>query len=380
MPSSQVLFALHYSADMKNVKDKKILRKRIVDYATDHGIRPAAVKFAISRNTVRLWLRRYKAGGYDALEDNSHAPREPANGILAEERTYIVWLKRKHPNMGAGQMKRHYYETMSEKAMRKIFREEKLIRIKRKKPKTKQNLREVKKAYAAFQQSDVDIKELKDIPEYWPYIQRGFATYQYTFREVTSGLQFTAYANEKSLALANLFMQILLRHLERCGIKLEGCIIQTDNGSEFIGAWNKKGQTAFTATIEIDFKMIHQTIPCSAHTWQADVETAHRLIEDEFFEVESFKDRKDFLEKVGSYLLWFNTARKNSYKENQTPWEIIKAKCPHVSPQIVNLPPFYLDELFAAMPDESAVKGHDLIPHPYFTLTSYSPPCPMNRP
>jgi hypothetical protein len=219
-------------------------------------------------------------------------------------------------------MKRQYYELMSLKAIRKIFREEKLIRIKRKKPKTKQNL-----------------------------------------REVTSGLQFTAYANEKSLALANLFMQILLRHLERCGIKLEGCIIQTDNGSEFIGAWNKKGQTAFTATIEIDFKMIHQTIPCSAHTWQADVETAHRLIEDEFFEVESFKDRKDFLEKVGSYLLWFNTARKNSYKENQTPWEIIKAKCPHVSPQIVNLPPFYLDELFAAMPDESAVKGHDLIPH-----------------
>jgi len=168
-------------------------------------------------------------------------------------------------------------------------------------------------------------------------------------------------------------MQVLLRHFERCGIKLDGGIIQTDNGSEFIGSWNKKGQTAFTATIQGEFKMIHQTIPCSAHTyqplaiadgWQSDVETAHRLIENEFFEVEKFSSRTDFLEKVGSYLLWFNTARKNSYKENQTPWEIIKAKCPHVSPQIVNLPPFYLDELFDAMPDESVVGGHELIPHP----------------
>jgi len=46
----------------KNVKDKKILRKRIVDYAADHGIKPTAAKFAISKNTVRFWLRRYKSG------------------------------------------------------------------------------------------------------------------------------------------------------------------------------------------------------------------------------------------------------------------------------------------------------------------------------
>jgi len=95
-------------------------------------------------------------------------------------------LKRRRPAMGAKRLKLQYYESMSLKSIRKIFRDEKLIKMKRKKPKTKQSLREVKKAYAAFQQSDVDLKELKDIPEYWPYIQQGYATYQYTFREVTS--------------------------------------------------------------------------------------------------------------------------------------------------------------------------------------------------
>ena len=364
MRSSQVLCSIKYSDELMNIKDKKIYRKRLVDYAIGNGIKPTMRQFNVARKTIRKWLRRYTQGGYNALADLSHAPKKPANSIADFERAYIIFLKRRRPGMGAKRLKLQYYELMSLKSIRKIFRDEKLIKMKRKKPKTKQSLREVKKAYAAFQQSDVDLKELKDIPEYWPCIQRGFASYQYTFREVTSGLQFTAYANEKSLALSNLFIQILLQHFEKCGINLAGFAIQTDNGSEFIGSWNKKGQTAFTQTIQNDFKMIHQTIPCSAHTWQSDVETVHRLIEDEFFEVESFSSRTDFLEKVGSYILWFNTARKNSYKENQTPWEIIKAKCPNVNPQIVNLPPFYLDELFEKMPDESAVGGHQVIPHP----------------
>ena len=208
MPSTQVLFALQYSADMKNIKDKKIYRMKLVSYAADHGIKPAASYFKTSINTVRKWVRRYAADGYDALADESHAPKNPANGIEDIERAYIIYLKRKRPAMGAKRLKLQYYESMSLKSIRKIFRDEKLIKMKRKKPKTKQSLRAVKKEYAAFQQSDVDLKELKDIPEYWPYIQQGFASYQYTFREVTSGLQFTAYANEKSLALANLFIQI----------------------------------------------------------------------------------------------------------------------------------------------------------------------------
>ncbi len=38
------------------------------------------------------------------------------------------------------------------------------------------------------------------------------------------------------------------------------------------------------------------------------METAHRLIEDEFYEVERFTSRADFLAKAGAYNLWFNVA------------------------------------------------------------------------
>ena len=36
----------------------------------------------------------------------------------------------------------------------------------------------------------------------------------------------------------------------------------------------------------------------------------------------------DFLAKVHTYQLYFNLARTNSHKENQTPWQIIERLAP----------------------------------------------------
>jgi hypothetical protein len=96
------------------------------------------------------------------------------------------------------------------------------------------------------------------------------------------------------------------------------------------------------------------------------VETAHRLIEDEFYEVERFSSRADFLRKAGSYNLWFNVARRNSGKEHKTPWELIHEKEPNVDPAICALPPVFLDELFMKKLDAKLMWGYDVIPHPSF--------------
>ncbi|PMQ01339.1 MAG: hypothetical protein CBR30_06705 [Dictyoglomus sp. NZ13-RE01] len=48
------------------------------------------------------------------------------------------------------------------------------------------------------------------------------------------------------------------------------------------------------------------------------------LIEVEFYELERFNSSSALLPKAHTYILWFNAIRKNSYKENKTPWEIIK--------------------------------------------------------
>lgn len=107
--------------------------------------------------------------------------------------------------------------------------------------------------------------------------------------------------------------------------------------------------------------LLHRTIPPAAYTWQADVETAHRLIEDEFYEVERFSSREDFVAKAATYNLWFNTLRKNSYKNHQTPWDILHARAPDLAPEIVAFPPLFLDEVFN---QTLSGGGYDVIPYP----------------
>jgi hypothetical protein len=84
-------------------------------------------------------------------------------------------------------------------------------------------------------------------------------------------------------------------------------------------------------------------IPPSAHTYQSDVETVPRLEEDEFFDLESFASRGDFLAQAHTYQLYFNLARPNSHKGNQSPWQIIEGLAPRSPLELCLLPPVFLD-------------------------------------
>ncbi|MBW2059278.1 MAG: hypothetical protein JRJ26_17460 [Deltaproteobacteria bacterium] len=150
-----------------------------------------------------------------------------------------------------------------------------------------------------------------------------------------------------------------------CNADLTDCRIQTDNGSEFIGSWNAKSPSAFTLTVESIPGLQHHTIPPKAHTYQADVETAHRLIEDEFYEVETFLDRTDFLQKAAAYNLWFNVARPNSYKSNKTPFQIIHERDPTINPRTALLPPVFLDQIYNKKLDNLSQGGYHVAPQPY---------------
>ena len=361
--SSQFFCLTSYSAMMKNSKDKKIYRMQMVQYAKEHGMKPTARTFRTTVKTVKKWVHRFEVEKYAGLDDRSHAPLNSPYTIQDFEKAYVCFLKRRHRGIGAQEMKNIYQLELSVKAIRKSWREQGLLKSKRRKHKTKQNLREVKKTWGLFKQFCVDTKHLYDIPELWPFIESGIAPkYQYTFREVFSGLQFLAFADECNMAYACLFIDVVLEHLERSGVDLLNVRGQTDNGSEFIGSWNKKEDSEFTKALA-KYKVQHQTIPAGAHTWQSDVETAHRLIEDHLYLNETYRSKEDFLNKVGSYLLMFNSIRKNSYKENKAPWQLIQEENQKIKNIILNLPPFRLEDLFEHMP--MVVGGYEHIPHPY---------------
>jgi hypothetical protein len=196
-----------------------------------------------------------------------------------------------------------------------------------------------------FQRVHLDTKHLYDIPEYLPAMkEKHLPLFQYTFREPVSGLQFLAYSQELAGIYAELFAERILEHLARCGVPLASTTWQTDNGAEFVGSWNATEPSGFTLTVE-GGGAHHRTIPPAAHTYQSDVETVHRLIEDEFFRVESFAHRQDFLSKAATYQLFFNTLRPNSSKGHRCPLDILQERCPQLDPRLVLLHPVFLEDI-----------------------------------
>jgi transposase len=313
-------------------------------YARQHGVKPAARVFECSPNTVRKWLRRFD-NRWDSLADRSRAPVRRPRKLSPEAEARILKAKQSLPLWSARRLKRDCALPYSEKAIRRVFRDHHLTRnYRRKKPQTKRCLRELKKRWPLWQQIDVDVKYLDDLPEYWIQAQaRRLPKFQYTAREVSTGVLFLGYADELAQTYAELFVRRILQHLQLHGAKLRKITVQTDNGVEFVGPWHSPRDSHFSTTVE-SFRATHRTIPPGAYRFQADVETVHALMESEFF-LESFRDRSDFLAKAQTYQHFFNYVRPNSGKEHLCPFDLIRQKDLTARLHLLYLPPVFLEDL-----------------------------------
>jgi len=336
-----------YYQIMQISKDKKHWRYQMVQKALDDGIKPAARTFHTSPPVVRKWVKRFKTEGYTGLNDQSRKPHYSPNETSRDLKEHAIMLKGKYKRLGAEQIKILEDFPMSPKTMRKIWRDAGISsRKRRKKHVTKNNLREVKKQYKLFERMGEDTKDLIDIPEYWPQMKSlNLPKVQYTFREISTGILFLGFANNRSLTHSVLFAIYINHFLKKFNVLPDQSIRQTDNGSEYIGSWNAKEPSDYTLAIESIPGQRHNTIIPGAHTWQSDVETIHNLMELEFYEIETFKNRQDFMNKANSYQLFFNLKRPNSYKEHKTPWQLVYDKQPTLDKRLLMIPAVDLDKL-----------------------------------
>jgi len=341
----------------------------MVQYAFVHGVKPAARVFGTSAPVVRKWLNRFKEQGYAGLADLSRRPHHSPRATAQDIKDHIVGLrKNKYRRLGAEQVKTLENLPQAPKTIRKFWREAGVSNRRRKKKYiTKQNLREVKKQFYLFQQSCEDTKDLFDIPEYWPQMKRlNLPVVQYTRREISCGILFTGFANERSLIHAALFASYINHQMVKYKAmpKDDSARLQTDNGSEFIGSWNAKKPSAYTKTVESLPGQEHTTIFPGAHRMQADVETVHGLMETEFYEIEKFADRKDFMSKANTYQLFFNLERPNTYKEHKTPWQLAKEKKPDLDKRLLMTAAVDLDELLETYTSFLALEGKNVLTNP----------------
>ena len=331
--------------EMKNAYNHRL---RLVESARQRGIKPTARLFATTGLTVRKWLRRFEQSGPSALLERPRARHRQAHKTPPAVEAQLVELRKTLPTFGARRLIREFDLHIGHNALERIWREHGLIEKRRRKYQRKQDLAHIKASWALFQQISADTKDLDDIPRYWRQAQQlGLPTIQYTAREIRSGLLFWAFAEQRSASASAVFAARIQQHLDRYGISLRDLVWQTDNGSEFKGDFPQAlGDSQ------------HVRIPPAAHTYQSDVETVHRLEEDEFFDLEDFTSRGDFLAKAHTYQLYFNLVRLNSHKDHQSPWQIIARLAPRSPLQLCLLPPVFLDYYL----DDSG--GYDVPGHP----------------
>ena len=325
-----------------NHKTPHNIRYDMVLYTIEHTNKDASILFGTSVKTVAKWRRRFEEQGFQGLFNLSKRPKNSPNAISQEIKDFVIALKKKYPRLSAEIIKNLEGLQISPRTIRKIWRTAGISGRRRKKYQTKNNLRHIKKKFNLFQFSMEDTKHLYDIPEYYGFMkQYELPVYQYTFREVSTGIVIMGF----SMLNGSLFTLYVNYCIEKAGIPLKediAYIRQTDNGSEYIGSMMGKNKSSYRQVVEKS-GFVHRTIFPGAHRMQADVETFHDIVEREFFEIEHFHSREEFMQKACSYQLFFNLKRTNTYKENKTPYELAKEKEPNISDSFFRMPPINLD-------------------------------------
>lgn len=337
-----------YYEIIKAMSNKFDFRLRMVQFAKEEGVSEAARVYGTTRKTVRKWVKRYEEYGLRRLEDEKKTPKRIPHKMSAKEEAKIIELRESHPGWGARRLKERYELEPSYMAIHRVLKQNGLIKKKKKRWRKRKDLRAIKAKMKPFEKGQVDTKDLQDILKYWPQMRSlKLPRYEYTYRDMSTGTSFFAYANRNDGVCASLFARYVAEHLRKYGIETASIVWQTDNGSEYIGSVRKKTKkpSAFERVLE-ENKIYHERIPPRCTYLQGDVESFHRIVEDELYDIEAYKDNLEFLGKAYAYQLYFNYFRGNRWRDDKAPLEILKEKAPSLDPGILNLPPIRVEILF----------------------------------
>lgn len=316
-----------YSMGMKGTSKEHRLRvkQQVVRYAQEHGVKPSVRKFAIHRNTIRTWLRRYQEAGINGLLDRRKGPINIKHKTSASVEQHVIAIRKRAPFYGPKRIKYFFSPSCGQSAIQRIIRQHGLTRKRRKRHQKKQDLREVKSLYKVFTHLQYDLKHLRDITHYWTQMKiLDLPKYQYTIRDTKSGWVFLGYSNEISELNARVMIDYVITFMKSAlPINTRDILVQTDNGSEFSGAGRRVKTASFVKALLENLQVEHAYIPPGCCNANADVESFHNTIEEEFFDLANFESRDDFLRKTETYRLWYNLERPNFSKKTQTPLDIV---------------------------------------------------------
>jgi len=150
-----------------------------------HGIQLVALKAVWGEVWSKLQaLVPHQAGGVAGLEDRSRAPKHCPHKLAKAIEDKIIEIRHRLPYLGAYRIQREHHLSVGLTAIYRVIREAGLVRKRRKKAQMKRDRREVKKRYLPFEKIQVDLKELQDLAQYYPYFLHRYPRYQFSARDL----------------------------------------------------------------------------------------------------------------------------------------------------------------------------------------------------
>jgi len=118
---------IKYYTHIRLQDDLRSLRYHMVRNALHNGIKPTARMFNTTPKTVRKWLNRWKKGMSEWMTDQRKLSKPRPSRIPARQREKAIELKKAHPSWGSMRIKHDFGLTISDKAIRKIWKKEGLL-------------------------------------------------------------------------------------------------------------------------------------------------------------------------------------------------------------------------------------------------------------
>jgi Transposase and inactivated derivatives, IS30 family len=304
---------LRYVNDVKLTKEAKLRLKWIEYYEKVKDVTKTCRYFGISRTTFYKWLKRYQKDGLKGLLDRPKTPlRKRAPTVRKKYELDIIRIRNNNPTWSkekiAIYLEKEKGIKVSPSTIYRVLKSFGLIERTRsikqqRKKKYNVNKKRIKtglKARAPGEVIQIDLKHLT---------LRGVTYYQYTAIDKYSRLAFAKVYKNKTSRNTKLFIQEAMKYF---GFSISK--VQTDNGSEFMGEFDK-----YLKEIGIEHYYSYPRTPKT----NGNVERVIRTIEEELWFIEGIDYTIDHLNSLlKKYIEKYNFVRPHCSLGYRTPAEV----------------------------------------------------------
>jgi transposase InsO family protein len=268
-----------------------------------------AEKFGVSRQTVHEWLRRYEAGGIEALADRSHRPASCPHQMDATTEVLVCELRRKRPFWGpvsiAHQLRRQGVDPVpSHMAIWRALVRHGLIE-----PRAR---RKVVPTYKRWERGrPMELWQLD--------VVGGVLLADGTQCKILTGVddhsRYCVAAGLMTRAVARAVCGVFAESLRTYGVPDE---VLTDNGKVFTDRFGRQAEVLFDRICRENGIRHRLTAPHSPTT-TGKIERFHRTLRVEFLSGRIFDDLPSAQAELDAWVLDYNTNRPHQGIDMKTP-------------------------------------------------------------